>query len=135
MYLPLNYESKHWVLAEIDFIARKITVYDSETYCIGPRKFERFMELLSTLLPLLLQKIGFFSKRPEIEHGEDMTPWSVERRELVPQQEKSDCVVFVIKFVEHLIHGESIDSVQADKVKYFRTYLCLNLWRSKIALW
>ncbi|KAK3230230.1 hypothetical protein Dsin_002111 [Dipteronia sinensis] len=135
VYLPLNYESKHWVLAEIDFIARKITVYDSETYCIGPRKFERFMEPLSTLLPLLLQKIGFFSKRPEIEHGEDMTPWSVERRELVPQQEKSDCGVFVIKFVEHLIHGESIDSVKADKVKYFRTYLCLNLWRSKIALW
>ncbi|KAK3220146.1 hypothetical protein Dsin_014116 [Dipteronia sinensis] len=93
VYLPLNYESKHWVLAKIDFIARKITVYDSETYCIGPRKFER----------------------PEIEHGEDMTPWSVERRELVPQQEKSDCEVFVIKFVEHLIHGESIDSVQAIK--------------------
>ncbi|KAK3213280.1 hypothetical protein Dsin_017986 [Dipteronia sinensis] len=128
VYLPLNYKSKHWVLAEIDFIARKITVYDSETYCIGGRKFERFMELLSTLLPLLLQKISFFSKRPEIEHGEDMTPWSVECRELVPQQEKSDCGVFVIKFVEHLIHGESIDSVQADKVKYFRTYLCLNLW-------
>ncbi|KAK3195472.1 hypothetical protein Dsin_026782 [Dipteronia sinensis] len=123
------------VLAEIDFIARKITVYDSETYFIGGRKFERFMEPLSTLLPLLLQKIGFFSKRPMIEHGEDMTPWSVERCELVPQQEKSDCRVFVIKFVEHLIHGESIDSVQADKVKYFRTYLCLNLWRSRIALW
>ncbi|KAK3194117.1 hypothetical protein Dsin_025427 [Dipteronia sinensis] len=135
VYLPLNYESKHWVLAEIDFITRKITVYDHETYCIGPRKFERFMEPLSTLLLMLLQKIGFFSKRPEIEHGEDMTPWSVEGRELVPQQEKRDCGVFVIKFVEHLIHGESIDSVQADKVKYFRIYLCLNLWRSKIALW
>ncbi|KAK3221224.1 hypothetical protein Dsin_008249 [Dipteronia sinensis] len=83
VYLPLNYESKHWVLVEIDFTARKITVYDSETYCIGPRKFERFMEPLSNLLPLLLQKIGFFSKRSEIEHGEDMTPWSVKRRDFI----------------------------------------------------
>ncbi|KAK0603249.1 hypothetical protein LWI29_002903 [Acer saccharum] len=79
------------------------------------------MEPLSTLLPLLLHAIDFFSKRPEIHHREDMTPWVVERCENVPQQEKSDCGVFVIKFAEHLIHGESIDTVQAEKSEVFQT--------------
>ncbi|KAK3229045.1 hypothetical protein Dsin_000926 [Dipteronia sinensis] len=32
VYLPLNYASKHWILAEIDFIARKIIVYYPNKY-------------------------------------------------------------------------------------------------------
>ncbi|KAI9185171.1 hypothetical protein LWI28_004985 [Acer negundo] len=135
VYIPLNYESKHWILAEIDFIARKIIVYDSEINLIGSgKKFLKFMKPLSTLLPLLLHKIEFFSKRPELQHKEDMSDWLVERCADVPQQEKSDCGVFVIKYAEHLIHGESIDLVQAEKAKYFRQNLCLQLWRSRIAL-
>ncbi|KAK0574579.1 hypothetical protein LWI29_025748 [Acer saccharum] len=135
VYIPLNYESKHWILAEVDFIARKIIVYDSEQNFIGSgKKFNKFMEPLSTLLPLLLHAIEFFSKRPEIHHREDMTPWLVERCENVPQQEKSDCGVFVIKFAEHLIHGIDIDMVKAEKAQYFRQQLCLNLWRSRKAV-
>ncbi|KAI9178289.1 hypothetical protein LWI28_024783 [Acer negundo] len=135
VYIPLNYESKHWILAEIDFIARKIIVYDSEINLIGSgKKFLKFMKPLSTLLPLLLHKIEFFSKRTELQHKEDMSDWLVERCADVPQQEKSDCGVFVIKYAEHLIHGESIDLVQAEKAKYFRQNLCLQLWRSRIAL-
>ncbi|KAI9156151.1 hypothetical protein LWI28_001324 [Acer negundo] len=45
------------------------------------------------------------------QHKEDMSDWLVERCANVPQQEKSDCGVFVIKYAEHLIHGESIDLV------------------------
>ena len=70
VYVPLKYESKHWILAEIDIIARKIIVYDSEENFIG-QKFKKFMEPLSTLLPLLLHQIDFFSKRPELDHRED----------------------------------------------------------------
>ena len=106
-------------------------VYDSEKNFIGERKFKKFMEPLSHLLPLLLHATEFFSKRPEIHHKEDMLPWLVERCANVPQQEKSDCGVFVIKFAEHLVHGQSIDSVQAEKAKYFRQQLCLHLWRSR----
>ncbi|TXG55764.1 hypothetical protein EZV62_017077 [Acer yangbiense] len=132
VYISLNYESNHWILAEVDFIARKIIVYDSEKNFIrSGKKLNKFMEPLSTLLPLLLHAIEFFSKRPEIHHREDMTPWSVERCENVPQQEKSDCGVFVIKFAEHLIHGIDIDMVKAEKAQYFRQQLCLNLWRSR----
>ncbi|KAK0597658.1 hypothetical protein LWI29_027297 [Acer saccharum] len=128
VYIPLNYESNHWILAEVDLIARKIIVFDSEVNFIGSgKKFNKFMEPLSTLLPLLLHKIDFFSKRPEIQHREDMTHWIVERCANVPQQEKCDCGVFVIKFAEHLIHGESIDLVKAEKAAYFRQQLCLNL--------
>ncbi|KAK0599400.1 hypothetical protein LWI29_004931 [Acer saccharum] len=135
VYIPLNYESNHWILAEVNLIARKIIVFDSEVNFIGSgRKFNKFMEPLSTLLPLLLHKIDFFSKRPEIQHREDMMHWIVERCVNVPQQEKCDCGVFVIKFAEHLIHGESIDSVKAEKAAYFRQQLCLNLWRSRISL-
>ncbi|KAI9186090.1 hypothetical protein LWI28_013661 [Acer negundo] len=135
VYIPLNYESKHWILAEIDFIARKIIVYNSEINLIGSgKKFLKFMKPLSTLLPLLLHKIEFFSKRPELQHKEDMSDWLVERCADVPQQEKSDCGVFVIKYAENLIHGESIDLVQAEKAKYFRQNLCLQLWRSRITL-
>ena len=131
----MNYESNHWILAEVDFVEKKIIVYDSKkSFIRSGKKFIKFMELLSTLLPLLLHAIDFFSKRPEIHHREDMTPWVVERCENVPQQEKSDCGVFVIKFAEYLIHGESIDTVQAEKAKYFRQQLCLNLWRSRKAL-
>ncbi|TXG57812.1 hypothetical protein EZV62_015641 [Acer yangbiense] len=133
-YVSLK-NSNHWILAEVDFIARKIIMYDSEKNFIGSRKkFIKFMEPLSTLFPLLLHAIDFFSKRPEIHHREDMTPRLVKRCENVLQQEKSDCRVFVIKFLEHLIHGESIDTVQAEKVKYFRQQLCLNLWRSRKAI-
>ncbi|KAK1557357.1 hypothetical protein Q3G72_023144 [Acer saccharum] len=135
VYIPLNYESNHWILAEVDFVEKKIIVYDSKkSFIRSGKKFIKFMELLSTLLPLLLHAIDFFSKRLEIHHREDMTPWVVERCENVPQQEKSDCAVFVIKFAEHLIHGESIDTIQAEKAKYFRQQLCLNLWRSRKAL-
>ncbi|KAK1559613.1 hypothetical protein Q3G72_016455 [Acer saccharum] len=112
VYIPLNYESNHWILAEIDFIARKTIMYDSEINFIeSGKKFIKFMQLLYTLLPLLLHKIEFFSKRPEIHQNEDMMPWLVECCVNVPQQEKSDCRFFVIKFVKHLIHGESIDLV------------------------
>ncbi|KAK1579035.1 hypothetical protein Q3G72_035085 [Acer saccharum] len=112
VYIPLNYESNHWILTEVDFIARKIIVYDYEKNFIGSgKKFIKFMEPLSTLLPLLLHAIDFFSKRPEIHHMEDMTPWLVEHCENVPQQEKSDSGVFVIKFVEHLIHDKGIGAL------------------------
>ncbi|KAK2661768.1 hypothetical protein Ddye_000342 [Dipteronia dyeriana] len=77
VYLPLNYESTHWILAEIDLIAWKIMVYDSETNLICDRKFNKFnkfMKPLSTMLHLLLQKVKFFYKRPDIVHGGDMTP-------------------------------------------------------------
>ncbi|KAK1560978.1 hypothetical protein Q3G72_033069 [Acer saccharum] len=97
VYIPLDYESNHWILAEVDFIAKN--------HC-----------------------------SPEIHHREDMTPWLVERCANVPQQEKSDCRVFVIKFAEYLIYGESINTVQAEKAKYFRQQLCLNLWQSRKAL-
>ncbi|KAK0588696.1 hypothetical protein LWI29_004306 [Acer saccharum] len=112
VYIPLNYESNHWILAEIDFIARKTIMYDSEINFIeSGKKFINFMQPLYTLLPLLLHKIEFFSKRPEIHQNEDMMPGLVECCVNVPQQEKSDCRFFVIKFVKHLIHGESIDLV------------------------
>jgi len=135
VYVPLNYESGHWILAEVDLIARKIIVYDSDISFIGAgRKFIKLMQPLSTLLPLLLHKVDFFSNRPEILHREDMTPWVYERCVNVPQQEKCDCGVFLLKYAEHLIHGEGIDSVQAEKAKYFRQQLCLRLWRSRISL-
>ncbi|KAK3183237.1 hypothetical protein Dsin_030523 [Dipteronia sinensis] len=135
IYLPLNYESNHRILAEIDFIAQKITVYDFDKYYIRDRKkFINFMQQLSTLPLLVLHKIDFFSRRPDIDRGEDMTHWLVECCVLVPQQEKSDCGLFIIKFTKHLIHGESIDSVQADKAKYFIKQLCLIFWRSTITL-
>ncbi|KAK2649833.1 hypothetical protein Ddye_017322 [Dipteronia dyeriana] len=111
VYIPLNYESSHWILAEINMIARKIMVYDFDTNLIGNRKFNKFMKPLSTMLPLLLQKIEFFDRRLDIDHGGDMTPWCVERCQLVPQQKACDCGLFVIKFFEHLVHGESIDLV------------------------
>ncbi|KAK2652257.1 hypothetical protein Ddye_012113 [Dipteronia dyeriana] len=85
VYTPLNYESGHWILAEINMIAQKIMVYDYDTNLIGNRKFNKFMKPLSNMLPLLLQKVKYFDRRPGIEHGGDMTHWCVERCQLVPQ--------------------------------------------------
>ncbi|KAK2654167.1 hypothetical protein Ddye_014023 [Dipteronia dyeriana] len=83
VYIPLNYESTHWILAEINMIARKIMLYDSDTNLIYDRKFNKFIKTISTMLPLLLQKVEFFDRRQDIDHGGDMTPWCVERCQLV----------------------------------------------------
>ena len=48
--------------------------------------------------------------------------------------EEADLLLNVAEEVEHLIHGDGIDSVQAEKATYFRQQLCLRLWRSRISL-
>ena len=68
-------------------------------------------------------------KHPECS-AFDRAAWKLVRpRDLAPQQtNENDCGVFVCQFVRALMRGESIDSVRACDMPYYRGRMVLDLF-------
>lgn len=79
--MPLNYEDTHWVLVVVEFKECEIVFYDSLPKHI--RGFQRFLEPLHTMLPLLLQKMNIIHG-PKNTHSK--LAWKVTRAEEVLEQ-------------------------------------------------
>ncbi|GMN19570.1 hypothetical protein TIFTF001_050941 [Ficus carica] len=73
---------KHWVSVKVDLISAELVVFDCSWKFTEKVKLDRFMEPVQKMIPLLLQKSGYFSHL-------NPSPWPYRRPINHPQNEKS----------------------------------------------
>ena len=73
---------KHWVSVKVDLISAELVVFYCSWKFTKRVKLDRFMEPVQKMIPLLLQKSGYFSHL-------NPSPWPYKRPINHPQNEKS----------------------------------------------
>ncbi|GMN22768.1 hypothetical protein TIFTF001_047482 [Ficus carica] len=73
---------KHWVSVKVDLIIAELVIFDCSWKFTEKVKLDRFMEPVQKMIPLLLQKSGYFSHL-------NPSPWPYRRPINHPQNEKS----------------------------------------------
>ena len=73
---------KHWVSVKADLITAELVVFDCNWKFTEKVKLDRFMEPVQKMIPLVLQKSGYFGHL-------DPSPWPYRRPINHPQNEKS----------------------------------------------
>ena len=73
---------KHWVSVKVDLITGELVVFDCNWKFTPKVKLDRFMEPLQKMIPLVLQKSGYFGHLSP-------SPWPYRRPTNYPQNEKS----------------------------------------------
>ncbi|GMN73722.1 hypothetical protein TIFTF001_052228 [Ficus carica] len=73
---------KHWISVKVDLITAELVVFDCNCKFTEKVKLDRFMEPVQKMIPLVLQKTGYFGHL-------DPSPWPYRRPINHPQYEKS----------------------------------------------
>ena len=73
---------KHWVSVKVDLVNAELVVFDCNLKFTEKVKLDRFMEPVQKMIPLVLQKSGYFGHL-------DPSPWPYRRPTNHPQNEKS----------------------------------------------
>ncbi|GMN60537.1 hypothetical protein TIFTF001_029630 [Ficus carica] len=73
---------KHWVSVKVDLITAELVVFYCNWKFTEKVKLDRFMEPVQKMIPLVLQKSGYFGYL-------DPSPWPYKRPINHPQNEKS----------------------------------------------
>ncbi|KAF3445909.1 hypothetical protein FNV43_RR11086 [Rhamnella rubrinervis] len=114
VYVPVNCENKHWLVAHVDIPKRHVTLFNSSC----ARTLDWFQmnnaESLGVLFPYLLNKSSFYNVRPELASNctQLLQPFNISRTKVsdCPQQTISgDCGVFMLKCIEYLSSSKNFD--------------------------
>ncbi|KAK3222171.1 hypothetical protein Dsin_009196 [Dipteronia sinensis] len=92
----------HWILCKVDLLDRHISICDPTGAKKQNNQGERFRQVmpLRRLLPSILNKCGFFTKRSQKPRGSLFTVG----RQMIPQQvDKCSCGVFICKYAKMAI--------------------------------
>ncbi|KAL5572153.1 hypothetical protein UlMin_021750 [Ulmus minor] len=128
IYMPINQPNLHWYLAVVNLKDWSIHIIDS--LFTARKKQERIdlVQPMAEMLPHALQDVGFFESRPELVEYKQRT-FQIVYEKKYPQQDGSDCGMFMIKFIEFLMTKDLQirDCVQA-KMDRFRYNSCVQLF-------
>jgi len=81
LYLPFNFDKKHWVALAVDLNCRKITVLDSNIQRRKDSAIQDEIMPLAVMLSFLFQQAAFNSSKRNCS----MDPFSIERPLVIPQ--------------------------------------------------
>ncbi|XP_034698995.1 uncharacterized protein LOC117924483 isoform X3 [Vitis riparia] len=118
IYVPINLRNTHWVLGVVHLRSRKIYIYDSLKSINKPNGLKTLITPLAMLLPRILSAIKYYEENgdPKGDKG-----WDIEILNNIPQQTKDgDCGMFLIKFVEYLMHNHPMDTLIGERMDWFR---------------
>jgi len=120
IFVPCHVTGNHWCLAVINVPLRRIDYYDSlyeRAHCVN-------IKLLKQYMCLEHQK-----NRGDDDMEEEEWHWlSYEPRNTVPQQNNaSDCGVFLCQFASALARQESVKTVKASDMSFYRKKMVLDL--------
>lgn len=119
LYIPVNVNGfSHWILAEIDFDHKRISLFDSYRNLLKPRRY------------LLWHLFHFL----EIEHKKkdlpiELSDWDLIDVELTQpfQENDNDCGVFICIFAYLLSRGHGLQFFQKDITEYGRYFIGLSI--------
>ncbi|KAL6325150.1 hypothetical protein AAG906_022995 [Vitis piasezkii] len=93
VYVPINVRASHWVLGVVHLHRRIIYVYDSLMGINNNARLQVAIKPLAKLLPHILNAIAYYG---------------------------GDCGMFVIKYVEYLMHNHPLKSLTSARMDWFR---------------
>ncbi|GAY45415.1 hypothetical protein CUMW_089340 [Citrus unshiu] len=132
LFIPVNLDGAHWVLARVHFRKNKVWIYDSLLTFRDDKRYKLKFKPLEVIFPRWLEYVGFYNIRPEL-WSED--PWKVIAVKSVPQQERGtgDCGVFVLMVTMYLMFGLILE-FNASHVEYFRKKIVVDIFNDDIIL-
>ncbi|RVW49606.1 Ubiquitin-like-specific protease ESD4 [Vitis vinifera] len=130
VYVPINVWASHWVLGVVHLHRRIIYVYDSLMGINNNARLQVAIKPLAKLLPHILNAIAYYGF-----HGDtkvNYQEWEIEWLQDIPQQENDgDCGMFVIKYVEYLMHNHPLKSLTSARMDWFREKMAAKLFYMK----
>ncbi|XP_055960627.1 uncharacterized protein LOC126671989 [Mercurialis annua] len=115
VHLKVDGESQdHWILAKLSFEYRTFFVYNSRRSELYDNHTATVMTAYATLLPLILDIVGFYDRSDINFHSvyymdkSKTDPFAVAYVDRLPVQEKADCGLYIVAFAEYLIEGKAI---------------------------
>ncbi|XP_024955843.2 putative ubiquitin-like-specific protease 1B [Citrus sinensis] len=132
IFIPVNLDGDHWVLARADLRARRMQIYDSLVTFREDKTYLHKFKPLQVVFPQWLQDVGFYNIRLELQSADS---WKVRIVKDVPQQEpgSSDCGVFMLMFTMYLMFGLKLD-FDSSHGHYFRKKIAVDIFTGDIAL-
>ncbi|GMN54712.1 hypothetical protein TIFTF001_023844 [Ficus carica] len=108
----------------VDLITAELVVFDCNGKFNEKVKLDRLMEPVQKMIPLVLQKSGYFGHL-------DPSPWPYRRPINHPQNEKSgDCAVYAIKYIEFDMQGQNFETINDANIKFYREKMAINIYHN-----
>jgi len=109
LYLPFNFDKKHWVALAVDLNCRKITVLDSNIQRRKDSAIQDEIMPLAVMLSFLFQQAAFNPSKRNCS----MDPFSIERPLVIPQVASPlDTGIFSIFFIHTHATGGVTECVE-----------------------
>jgi Ulp1 family protease len=128
LFIPINLDEQHWIVACVDLLRRHISLYDSYIANESTEKVLQRTECLPVILPRLM-RIGGRSSG-----SYDLSPFTIERiLEDVPQQPlgSGTCGIFMSRFVEYIGFGVPLTTLDGLSVSDLRERFALDCYCSR----
>ncbi|XP_060965417.1 uncharacterized protein LOC133034364 [Cannabis sativa] len=102
----------HWILCILDIKMRCLKVLNSMRFGRYKNNSESFVRAFAVIIPILLSHVNFYEGRKDIDRSskhwqgkKDTDAFDIVVIDNLPQQEDSDCGVFIIKYAHFFMHG------------------------------
>ncbi|KAM6542574.1 hypothetical protein CsatB_007021 [Cannabis sativa] len=125
----------HWILCILDIKMRCLKVLNSMRFGRYKNNSESFFRAFAVIIPILLSHVNFYEGRKDIDRSskhwqgkKDTDAFDIVVVDNLPQQEDSDCGVFIIKYAHFFMHG-LIDKIPKKlDIAFTRKKLCVDLF-------
>ncbi|RVW57840.1 hypothetical protein CK203_114817 [Vitis vinifera] len=117
VYVPINVRSSHWVLGVVHLHRRIIYVYDSLMDINNNARLQVAIKPLAKLLPHILNAIAYYGF-----HALTL---------IICVPCNGDCGMFVIKYVEYLMHNHPLKSLTSAGMDWFQEKMAAELFYMK----
>ncbi|XP_060967718.1 uncharacterized protein LOC133035660 [Cannabis sativa] len=125
----------HWILCILDIKMRCLKVLNSMRFGRYKNNSESFVRAFAVIIPILLSHVNFYEGRKDIDRSskhwqgkKDTDAFDIVVVDNLPQQEDSDCGVFIIKYAHFFMHG-LIDKIPKKlDIAFTRKKLCVDLF-------
>ncbi|XP_062114878.1 uncharacterized protein LOC133828794 [Humulus lupulus] len=132
--MPINVKAfMHWIVLHFNIQQRSLTVYDSMSGAKHENQTLPVIESFVVLIPLLLEKIGFYDHQ---DINIDVSPYDVAENEAlklsiatgIPQKIDCDCGMFSIYFAKQIILGKENEMPKHIDVRLLREDIAISLY-------
>ncbi|KAM6586982.1 hypothetical protein CsatA_009587 [Cannabis sativa] len=125
----------HWILCILDIKMRCLKVLNSMRFGRYKNNSESFVRAFAVIIPILLSHVNFYEGKKDIDRSskhwqgkKDTDAFDIVVVDNLPQQEDSDCGVFIIKYAHFFMHG-LIDKIPKKlDIAFTRKKLCVDLF-------
>ncbi|XP_060969508.1 uncharacterized protein LOC133036788 [Cannabis sativa] len=124
-----------WILCILDIKMRCLKVLNSMRFGRYKNNSESFVRAFAVIILILLSHVNFYEGRKDIDRSskhwqgkKDTDAFDIVVVDNLPQQEDSDCGIFIIKYAHFFMHG-LIDKIPKKlDIAFTRKKLCVDLF-------